>query len=330
VTAGNQILYFTAAPSTGVLSQVASVTTTNPVGGVLSPRGAAFVYAVDSTASAIVGYGFSGSSLTPVPGSPFSGIDGQARPTSDSSGEFLFMPGTKGNGFGVFSIGANGSLTLLNPVPSTAPATTPFSVTALPTAPRFLYASNSAAAPGEVDAAAADANTGMLSLVPGSPFTLSPAAGPTGAIANAIDNFPNNVIFVALPTANAVAVFSVDSTSGALTQVPGSPFATGRMPSGLAPIGGYLYVTNELDNNVSGFAISATGALTPLPGSPYSAGTSPNGVVADNRGHLYVTNNLSDNISAYLIDSTGALTPIAGSPFPAGTRPNAIASSTWP
>jgi len=314
-------------PSTGTLTPAGSVTTANPVGAVLAPIGSNFVYAVDGTQSAILGFAANGSSLTPVPGSPFSGIDGQAHPASD--GQFLYMPGSSGAGLAVFSIGSNGGLTWLNPVPGVQPTKTAFSTAAVLLVPRLVYASNYAAVPGEIDAAAVALNTGVISAVPGSPFTLSPNDGPPGAITQASAKF----IFVALPTTDAVAAFSVDPASGALTAVPGSPFATGKFPSALAadPLGNYLFVANETDNTASGFSIAANGALNSLPGSPFAAGTSPSGVVFDNLLHLYVTNNGSNNLSAFLINSaSGGVTPVPGSPFPAGTQPNAIAFSTVP
>jgi 6-phosphogluconolactonase (cycloisomerase 2 family) len=327
VTAGSQILHFSHNPSTGALTPEGSVSTTNPVGGVLAPSGSNFVYAVDRTQGAIVGYAANGSTLTAVPGSPFSGVDAQANPASD--GSFLYMPIYSGGGLAVFSIGPQGSLTFLNPVPGVGQANTPFFATVVLLVPRFVYVSNVAATPGEIDASAVALNTGLISGVPNSPIQLAMSDGPTGAITQAGAKF----IFVALPTANSVAAFSVDSASGALAPVPGSPFPTGKMPSALATdfTGTYLVVANEMDNTVSAFSIAANGSLSSLPGSPFSVGTSPSGVAFDNLQRLYVANSGSNNLSAFSINSTsGAVTPVPGSPFPAGTQPNAIAFSNVP
>jgi 6-phosphogluconolactonase len=324
VAAGNQILRFSLDPDTGALELTGSVTTANSVGGIVAPLGSKFVYAVDGTQSAILGFTSAGTDFTAVPGSPFSGIDGQARPASD--GRFLYMPGSSGQGLGVYAIGPQGGLAFLNPVPGVQQSSTPFFTAVVPLNPRFVYTSNSAAVPGEIEAAAVAPDTGVISGVPGSPLLLAPNAGPPGAIAQAGNRF----VFVLLPAANSVAAFAIDMASGALAPVPGSPFPTGHAPSALAvdPSGTHLYVTNESDGTVSAFAISSTGVLNPVPGSPFAAGAGPVGVAVDSRGHLYVANGLSNDISAYSIvatgSSSGALTPIPGSPFPVGTQPNAI------
>src|SRR5258708_23280296 len=69
----------------------------------------------------------------------------------------------------------------------------------------------------------------------------------------------------------SVSAFSIGS-NGALTPVPGSPFATGFQPLSVTvdPTGKFAYVANELDNNVSAYSIGSNGALTTLPASPFA------------------------------------------------------------
>jgi hypothetical protein len=69
---------------------------------------------------------------------------------------------------------------------------------------------------------------------------------------------------------NDVWAYTINSTNGALSPVPGSPFAAGGGPYFVAvePSGHYVYVMNSLGDDVSGYSINATsGALTPLEGS---------------------------------------------------------------
>jgi 6-phosphogluconolactonase len=127
-----------------------------------------------------------------------------------------------------------------------------------------------------------------------------------------------------------VSGYTIDSTTGALTPITGSPFAAGTNPGSVAvdPSGKFAYVANEGGNNVSGYTIDpVTGALTPITGSPFAAGTIPDSVAVDPSGKFaYAANNLSHNVSGYTIDPTsGALTPITGSPFAAGTDPVSVA-----
>jgi DNA-binding beta-propeller fold protein YncE len=72
-----------------------------------------------------------------------------------------------------------------------------------------------------------------------------------------------------------VAAFAVDTATGSLTEIAGSPFATGGDTSqcvAVDPTGKFAYVTNS-GSSVSAFSInSTTGALTAIAGSPFIAG----------------------------------------------------------
>lgn len=64
----------------------------------------------------------------------------------------------------------------------------------------------------------------------------------------------------------------VDDVTGALTALPGSPFAAGDGPDGLMvdPSSRFLYAGNASPSNVSAFSIGADGSLTAVPGSPFA------------------------------------------------------------
>jgi 6-phosphogluconolactonase (cycloisomerase 2 family) len=131
---------------------------------------------------------------------------------------------------------------------------------------------------------------------------------------------------------NTISVYSIDSTTGALTAV-GAPVPTGTSPYAIAarPDGQYVYVVNEISNNISVYAVNATsGALTAIPGSPFAAGTDPQALAFDSSGtYLYVANNGSDNLSAYVINSsTGALTPQSTATYTTGSGPSAVSLGT--
>ncbi len=81
--------------------------------------------------------------------------------------------------------------------------------------------------------------------------------------------------YVANLTSNTVSAYSIGA-NGALTPVPGSPFAT-FAPTSVAvdPKGKFAYAANSGDGNVSAYSIGANGALTPVPGSPFAAGSAP-------------------------------------------------------
>lgn len=130
---------------------------------------------------------------------------------------------------------------------------------------------------------------------------------------------------------NTISVYSIDSTTGALTAV-GAPVPTGTSPYAIAarPDGKYVYVVNEISNNISVYAVNTTsGALTAIPDSPFAAGMDPHSLTFDPPGaYLYVANKGSDNLSAYAVDAgTGALAPLSTATYATGTGPSAVVDS---
>ncbi len=131
---------------------------------------------------------------------------------------------------------------------------------------------------------------------------------------------PPKYAYVANFNDNTVSGYLRDATTGALTAVPGSPFATGNGPAAVTVdvTGSCVFVVNFISNNISAYRITpTTGALTQVGGSPFAAGTGPLGISVDVFSELvYVANALSNDVSAYkTLMTTCALTPVSGSPF---------------
>jgi 6-phosphogluconolactonase (cycloisomerase 2 family) len=126
-------------------------------------------------------------------------------------------------------------------------------------------------------------------------------------------------LYAAASGNNGVAGFAINPATGALTAVPGSPFAGGGTATGPIVIDGtdrFLYAANLTSNNISGYSInSSTGALTSL-GAPRATVQQP-GLTIDSLGRrLYLQGFSSSTIDAFSIDpGTGALTRLAGAPF---------------
>jgi 6-phosphogluconolactonase (cycloisomerase 2 family) len=135
--------------------------------------------------------------------------------------------------------------------------------------------------------------------------------------------------YVAVPQGNAIAAFRVNSHSGDLTRVLGSPFAGGTSPAAIAvhPSGKFVYAANQGGNDVSLFTVNSnTGELSEvMPRTP--AGLNPSSLVMDSGGDLiFVANTTSNTISVYSVSSSdGSLTEVAGSPFSTGVLPIALA-----
>ena len=130
-------------------------------------------------------------------------------------------------------------------------------------------------------------------------------------------------VLVANQGSNSISVNSVDSGTGLLTEITGSPFATAAGPSGLAMTGNTLFVANQGAGTVSVYTVDpASGSLTQAAGSPFPAGTSPTALDVDSSGKfLYVADRGTISVLAFSIGSSGQISLIPGSQIAAGTAP---------
>jgi 6-phosphogluconolactonase len=162
-----------------------------------------------------------------------------------------------------------------------------------------------------------------LSTVPGSPFS-------SGTNLYLAVDYLNRFVFAAdEDPPGGVLAFTIDSSTGALTAVPASPFPISANSTGVPqlsqivvdPSGKFVYVALTSTNQVAAFAVASTGALTPVLGSPFAAGKGPLALTifdnASGNNFLYLSNALDGTVSGYSVDaSSGVLTPLGGSPFP--------------
>ena len=122
-----------------------------------------------------------------------------------------------------------------------------------------------------------------------------------------------------------IHVFSMNSSTGAVTEVPGSPFNAGLVPGQLVvdPTGRFVYVINDQSQDITGLSVdAATGALTELPGSPFPLGAAPVTAAADPTGrflYVFATSVINgvagEFLYEYTIDSVaGVLTATSSSP----------------
>ncbi len=250
--------------------------------------------------------------LTAISGSPFSSPDTDAI-TSDPAGKFLFLSGANDNQVTVFAINqTNGSLTTVGSFPTgffAGEATTDG-------LGRFLYVT--AGNLGSVVAIYAIGPTGSLTPVAGSPFSISIAqlrGEPTGKFLLGITgNGANN----GFTSDDHVYVFSIDQSTGLLTPVTGSPFATTFTPADLAvhPNGTLVYTFNQTVSGTSpmeGFQFTTTGTLTPLASSPFTTLTAPAGTFDQAGAFLFMHPGTSLSVAG-VNTITGALTSI-GTPI---------------
>ncbi len=117
-----------------------------------------------------------------------------------------------------------------------------------------------------------------------------------------------------------INVFRLDSTSGDLTPVPGSPFESrARSPFDIVfhPSGRFVYVAARFGGVGAYVFDGESGTVTPLPGSPFKAQKRTRSVVMHPSGRfIYAVNGYSNSVSAYAVDpQSGVLREMPDSPF---------------
>jgi len=191
----------------------------------------------------------------------------------------------------------------------------------------FVYVNNNTNGANSISAFSA---SGALTPVAGSPF----ATGGTGSgrgyyASNGITaTVVGNFLYASDPVTNDIAAFSINTSTGVLTPVPGSPFVYGSEgasnPVGISlavtPNGQFLYAGDANTGDVWGFSIAENGALTSLDGSPFVTPGSPDGINVTRDGkYLAVAMGSADlGVAMFTIGSGGALTAVGNSPFSIG------------
>ena len=243
------------------------------------------------------------------------------------SKNFLYTANSRANTISIYSVAADGTLSLDGPPLQGNQAEGP-NVALIDPSGRYLLVSNNFS--NNISVFQIAAATGLLTEVSGSPFPAN--ANPTAMVFTPSGNF----LYVTNPSIKTVTAFSF--TNGVLTQLATSPVISGSGPSDLVIdlSGVHLYVANvsainpqpyaATVGNISGFNIDpTTGALTPISGSPFIStnGVGPSALVIDPQGELLyaVTPGTSFSIWCFSIDeNNGQLVAEPDSPFsvPAG------------
>jgi 6-phosphogluconolactonase (cycloisomerase 2 family) len=289
----------------------------------------------------------SSGNLTQVSGSPFKLPGRGNRVTLNASGHFVYVTSTNSSSISeinAFSVQSNGSL---KPVPGSPFATGQTDGIALTVdvTGKYLYAAAFTNGHGAVAAYTIDQTNGALTPVPGSPFFTPSYAGcnqfcsvtPTDL---AVDP-KGKYLYAAEDSQDSVAGFKIDQTTGALTNLPGSPYAEGTFDTGntpkdalrlsIAPSGKFIYVADDEGNDFSLFKLNETTGVLTYAGSlgnvsndtlkgvcvPYTVNVDPSGSFVYSLG---ITTSLctpgTNAVTGYSMNQgTGTLMSVPGSPF---------------
>jgi 6-phosphogluconolactonase len=281
-----------------------------------------FAFVIDKCLTSIHVYSMKGPglALVEIPQSPyfFPGVLNSI--AIDSAGSFLYAVGEAPGA--IYEIGVAGGTGELTLVSTTAETADLGEVVVHPTS-KLIFANDVTG--GHIFAFVVE-NDGSLSPVSGSPFTVPANGQPVNLLMESNGKFLYAPLF-----SGGIAGFSVNSSTGILTDIPGSPFPTSNQPFALAAdsSGKFLYsIGGNLNSAIDAFTIDAsTGALTAIIGSPFSTPSSLNSLAVDQSGKfLYATvdaTTLAGSMTlGFAIDSSnGSLSVLATSPYPAPPFP---------
>lgn len=284
---GNISAYNIDQPSGALTNLAASPysTSVNPYGASIDPQGRFLYIGHENAAVAgVSGYTIDQASgaLTLIAGSPFAVAAGST-PVSvmvSPDGNHLYVGSSQSTTTAhAFTINqATGSLTQIAGSPFTL-INDAISVYVHPSG-RFVYYAQYFAPTGVVGLSR-DSASGSLSLLAGSPFAAGLAPGFVMGDVN------GRFVFVAnsgdAGGTAAISAFTVNTTTGQLSAISGSPFAAGANPISVAfdETSRFVYTANTGSNTASAYTLnSTTGVITQISGSPYAigAGTGPFGI----------------------------------------------------
>jgi len=237
-----------------------------------------------------------------------------------SVGMFAYTASNTGNEIYAFTISpTTGQLSPVSGSPYTE-GTAPAAVSLAPNGKFAFSATNDGK---EIYAFTIEQNSGALMTVPGSPF---PTGFANGSPYPDIAVSPNSQdLYLASSGDGEVVGFSIDPTSGALTQLPHSPYTAGAGAAGIpafSPNGDFLYVVNSTAGTVSGWSIGSDGSLTSVGADVSTGGADPVWIAFTPNGEFaYVSNNGGNSVAAFSVNTTTGVLTALGSPTPVSESP---------
>ena len=238
--------------------------------------------------------------------------DSAANPVLTPDGRFLYAGDVSvGNVYGFAVSPGNGQLTSLGlrlPMSLSNLAT----VTAASNQQTFLYGFSG----GSLQVATVDSASGLLNNLT---TTTSPAASISGMSFDPQGRYA----YFGIPT--GIGGYAIDAGSGALTQLPGSPFSAGQqgsLPLIAISSNDCLYAVNAHEHLVHSFQIASTGPLVEV-GTPQPTGSFPGALAIDPLSrYVFVSDAVASTVTAYVVQGDGSLS--AQTPVPAGNGPSLL------
>jgi 6-phosphogluconolactonase (cycloisomerase 2 family) len=305
-----------------------------------------FLYAVDTRHDTISIFSVTVDGTLFLTGAPVPAGNGADQAVVDPTGQYLLVTNETGSGsdqgdISVYSIAANTGV-LTEVVGSPFPANESPTQILFTHSGEFVYVVNPGLGmvtafafcpPQRASQPQCAGATGVLSSVPGTP--VFSGNGAAALAVDASDQFlyvVNTSAFNPPPyqsTIGNISAFAIDSSTGALSVVPGSPFTStqGNGPAAIAvdPSGTFVYAASPgSSDSIWCFTITPTnGVLVEVPKSPFNLPAGGQFAMFDTTGgFFYIGTESGAAIEGYTYNpSTGVPSTISGSPFSTGTAP---------
>jgi 6-phosphogluconolactonase (cycloisomerase 2 family) len=273
-------------------------------------------------------------------GTPIAAGNDPVALVSAPGGKFIYVINHLSSTVQEFAVQGDGTLASKNTYPTTGTLPTAL---AIDPQGKFLYVtftyqsgySATTPGPGGVTIFPVNADNSL-----GTSSTVNVGNNPVGVTVS----YYNNFVYVLdqEPVLKPMVLgFSQNPTTGALTAVAGTTittvagktvatgYAAGVVPNAIdeEPTSRFVYVTDEVSNQLIGYIVQASGALVAMPNGPFQTGLFPSNLTIDPRGvNLYVVNYNSNSVEGYQIDSsTGTPSPAVGAfATTTGTGPTCV------
>jgi 6-phosphogluconolactonase len=205
--------------------------------------------------------------LREISGSPFKAGVNPSWVTGEPTGRFIYVTNAGSNNITGYKLDSpSGVLTEISTSPFKAKQH-PSSIVVNSTG-KYAYVTNSNA--NSVSVYTVDAVTGALVEISGSPFAAgdhpnSAAVTPSGKFLYVANQGSPASLFFKGGAKGSISAYSIDSASGLLVSIPGSPLLSGDNPGSIviAPSEEFLYVANLGSNDIWTYTINgSSGVLT--------------------------------------------------------------------
>lgn len=280
------------------------------------------LYATDgATGLAALKMNSASGALTAITGSPYTVLTDSKAVAVDPTGHYVYLANGQSSTISGFAI--NQTSGALSAISGSSWSTMSYGdSTAVDPAGKFLYVSYYLSGGNDLAVYSITPGSGALTAVGGG----TSLTGPSGIAVSQNGKFAYAVVNGNLG-GNYLYGFTVDSGTGALSGISGSPFYCGNTPEGIAvdPLSRFLYVTNYGSSTLHAYTIDgSTGVPTAVSGS-FTTGGGYDRQAFDPAGKfLYITNNSGTSVTGYTINqTTGAPSQIGV--YSTGSTPQGVA-----